>query len=132
MCLSGDVHTLTQGQWKTVCDAIAFYKRLAPGLAVGHTRRFGPKVTSYNYPHGWQAVLRHGENECVIVAHTFAGASNPIRVPLPQGEWSLVDCFAEMPSAGKIIDGHFFWQESRDFCGSVWRLQNSTRAAGVS
>lgn len=72
MCLSGDVLELSDSQWKVIEDGIAFYQKIAPIIKKGRSYRFGPDVTSYRNPKGWQGVLRAGENgEAFAVFHSF-------------------------------------------------------------
>ena len=87
MCISGDVRELSDAQWKVLDDGIAFYKKIAPVIKKGFTYRYGTEITSYRHPHGWQGVLRVGEDGgAVAVFHGFHGAAGVrASVPVPDG-----------------------------------------------
>jgi alpha-galactosidase len=73
MCLSGDIYNLSDEQWGIVRDSIAFYRKAAPVIRDGRSRRAGPPVVSYRHPEGWQALIRHGDNgQILVVVSTFA------------------------------------------------------------
>lgn len=71
MCLSGDVDHLSDGQWKLVADSIAFYRKCAPIIRDGKTYRYGPVVSSYAHPEGYQMVVRKTARQAMAVIHTF-------------------------------------------------------------
>lgn len=74
MCLSGDVTELSKEQWNVIDRGISFYKEIAPIIKNGYTYRVGPKITSERHPHGWQGVVRVGENgEAYVLIHMFYG-----------------------------------------------------------
>lgn len=87
MCLSGDVTNLSEDQWSVIDKGIAFYREIAPIIKHGFTRRVGPKITSERHPHGWQGVVRVGENgEAYVLIHMFYGElSDAIEIELPEG-----------------------------------------------
>lgn len=93
MCLSGDVLELSDSQWKVIEDGIAFYKKIAPVIRKGRTRRFGPEVVSYRNPKGWQGVLREGSNgEAFAVFHSFyENQTEWMEVSLPEGKDYVID-----------------------------------------
>lgn len=69
MCISGEVTNLSDAQWKTMDDGIAFYKAVAPII------RDGEPTRSYWNATGWQGILRSTENESLCVYHRFDNAS---------------------------------------------------------
>lgn len=75
MCLSGDVFDLSTEQWDIVDKSIALYKKVAPTIRDGVSYRFGPAVSSYRHPEGWQAVIRVStdQKQALAVVHTFGG-----------------------------------------------------------
>jgi len=83
-CVSGDVFEMTASQWSWVVRGMEFYRLLFPVLEQGTTEIFGPAVSSYRKPHGWQAVLRTGSDEAFALFHSFHGAW-PARVEIPLG-----------------------------------------------
>lgn len=86
MCLSGDVTELSDDQWDVIDRGIAFYKEIAPIIKKGYTYRVGPKITSERHPHGWQGVIRVGENgEAYVLIHVFYGSlPETIDITLPK------------------------------------------------
>ena len=74
MCLSGDMSTISDEQWKITDEAIAFYKKCAPTIKSGRNFRYGPYQESYNDLKGWQAVVRLAEDgkSLMAVVNTFA------------------------------------------------------------
>ncbi len=87
MCLSGDVTNLSEEQWNVIDNGIAFYKEIAPIIKKGFTYRFGSHITSERHPHGWQGVVRVGENgKAYALVHTFLGEMPEyMDIPLPEG-----------------------------------------------
>lgn len=81
LCYSGDIFALREEQWQVMQAGCDFYARAAPVIAEGFIKRYGPKIASYRYPRGWQAVVRRGKNQTLTVLHTFHEA--PDRVELP-------------------------------------------------
>lgn len=123
MCLSGDVHELSVDQWAIVQRAINLYRALAPSLNEDTYQRFGPVVSSYNHPEGWQAVVRNTATTCLVVAHTFAKAPAQISVPLPPGTWKTGDTYSEPGTNMRNENGHVMWKQPSDFSGAVWVFQ---------
>lgn len=100
MCLSGDIHELSEEQWGILDKAIAFYKRVAPLIKEGTTGRFGPLVRSYRHPKGWQGIMRSSNDgtEILIVVHTFEwDGKERITLPLSNinGTYSIAETFAD-------------------------------------
>lgn len=73
MCISGDVCSLNDSQWKVIDDGISFYKTIAPIIKDGKTHFYGNKIGSYRHPKGWQAIYRESldEKEAYILIHGF-------------------------------------------------------------
>lgn len=98
MCLSGDIHELSEEQWEIVDKAIAFYKLVAPIIKNGITYRFGNKVHSYRHPKGWQGIMRttKDESRILIVVHTFEDdVWESIELPLPSGNYEITNVFSD-------------------------------------
>jgi len=93
MCLSGEITRLAPRQWAIVKDAISLYRCVAPILRSGRSRRYGPDTGNHRQPGGWQAILRMGTDEALLVCHAFAGAApSQIHVPIAQGGvWEIAD-----------------------------------------
>ena len=101
MCLSGDMSTISDEQFKIVDEAIAYYKTCADIIRSGRNYRFGPYQNSYNELKGWQAVVRVAEEgkNWMAVVNTFAmNGEDTIEFELPdrisaQGEDNSFDSF---------------------------------------
>ena len=100
MCLSGDVTELSDHQWSLALRAQHLYQRVAPIIKQGRSLRYGPVVTNYRHPRGWQAILRLSEDsrEALAVAHSFGADVPPeISIALPSasnaGNWQIADSF---------------------------------------
>jgi alpha-galactosidase len=88
-CLSGELTELDDEQWRLVNKALALYEKAAPAFANGHWRRFGPRVSRYRAPTGWQALLRTAQDGqgALAVFHAFAAPpAEPVRLDLPGPE----------------------------------------------
>lgn len=89
MCVSGDVEKLSEHQWALVEEAISFYREIVPCIRDGQSRRYGPEVSSYRHPEGWQAVLRLiPEREAVLILHVFNAPPEAIEFDLPFGDYT--------------------------------------------
>ncbi|WP_083180167.1 glycoside hydrolase family 36 protein [Paenibacillus yonginensis] len=100
MCLSGDIHELDQEQWSLLDKAIAFYKKAVPVIKEGKSSRFGPAISSYRHPKGWQGIMRSSadESEILIVVHTFElEGKERVILPLPpvSGTYKTADLFTD-------------------------------------
>jgi alpha-galactosidase len=111
MCISGDVSELNDGQWQLVDESIEFYKKIVPVIKNGFSYRYGPKVDSYRFPEGWQAVFRVTENidKAIMVIHTFAGKlPEKIDIKLPiKLDLKVKSIFADRNVDVSIKDGIF-------------------------
>ncbi len=82
MCLSGDVLTLSDAQWRKVDEGIAFYQAVRGIIRDGVSTFHGAVSASWRHPTGWQAVCRRAGDETLAVLHTFGG-DFPEKVTLP-------------------------------------------------
>lgn len=71
MGLSGDIHDLTEHQWKLIDDAISFYKEVSDIIKDGTTTVLYADTESYNKPTGSQLVSRTLGNRTLVVYHRF-------------------------------------------------------------
>ncbi|WP_297419960.1 glycoside hydrolase family 36 protein [Clostridium sp.] len=87
MCFSGDVTELTKEQWNQIERGMDFYRKISPIIKEGFSHIFGPHLTSYRHPEGWQGILRMGNNgEAYVTIHTFNGQlPEYIEIALPKG-----------------------------------------------
>ena len=81
MVLSGDIHSLVPAQWRTVQEAMSFYRNVFAIIRDGCSRRFGPPVLNYHHPRGWQAVVRRHCNRILAVVHHFEAADAQFALP---------------------------------------------------
>ena len=109
MCISGELHALSEAQWEWFTRAQTLYREAAPVIARGESWRFGPPVPSYRHPEGWQAVLRVAEDgtTALVVAHAFARPVADVQVPLPAGPgvWQIQGTLADGVRAAVAGDG---------------------------
>ncbi len=101
MCLSGDIHELSGTQIGIVKKAVDFYRAAGEIIKNGTSYRFGPTVERYNYPGGWQAVLRYGRDgrSLLAVIHRFENNGNngaPLSLSLEgEGMWKVARVFSD-------------------------------------
>lgn len=97
MCLSGDILDLNDSQWELIKEAQRLYRQVWPIIKDGISYRYGPVVTSYRYPQGWQAVVRVSDDQslALVVIHSFAGPFLAcVELDLPAiGTWKVADIF---------------------------------------
>ena len=84
MCLSGDIYSLSNEQWATVEDAIAFYREAAEIIKNGVTTVHRYTTTSYNEPTGEQLVIREYDGRGLAVLHRFRDSGDTENI-LPSG-----------------------------------------------
>src|SRR5690606_36107992 len=108
MCLSGDVAALSPAQWQTALDAQHLYGRVAPIIKHGVSRLHRDLGPSRRHPRRWQAMVRTSDDgrQALIVAHAFADTPTTAAIPLPPGDWRIVETFAETDAPATTISGH--------------------------
>lgn len=102
MCLSGDILELDERQWTTLQRACNLYRHVWPVIKHGSSRRYGPTITSYRHPRGWQAVVRTGNDDAtlLVIVHSFGGPQpQHVGVPLPPGDWQVAQELCEGTAA---------------------------------
>jgi alpha-galactosidase len=119
MCLSGEIAELTDAQWELAIGAQQLYRRAAPVIKCGTSRRLGEMGDSWRHPTGWQAVVRTAGNEALVVWHAFANAPAKVNVPLPPGSWRVVGEFPRC--TGELHE----WTIESDFSARVALLQRT-------
>ncbi len=124
MCLSGEIAELSSKQWDLVLRAQKLYRKTAPVIKYGTSRRFSEPGESWRHPRGWQAVRRISTdgNSALVVIHTFQDAPKEVRIPLSDA-WTIVE---EFPLTAATIQGHeLVCPADADFCSSVVLLKRS-------
>ena len=86
MCLSGEIHSLSDDSWNFARGAVDLYRKLAPVIARGEWQRFGQWGEAWQHPRGAQAVRCYDQkcNRTFIVWHAFDNPPSSLIVPLPQ------------------------------------------------
>lgn len=82
LCYSGHPQDLTAAQWAIMDEGTAFYAKAAPIIDHSVSQRFGSRIISYRAPKGWQAVVRRGETQTLVVVHTFGAAPEAVTLPV--------------------------------------------------
>lgn len=82
LCFSGEPDALTAAQWAVMDEGTEFYAKAAPIIDRGVSQRFGPPIVSYRAPRGWQAVVRRGKTQTLVVVHTFGSAPEAVTLPV--------------------------------------------------
>ena len=98
-----------------------FYANAAPIIDHGVSRRLGSRIVSYRAPKGWQAVVRRGETQTLVVVHTFGAA--PEAVTLPVGG----KIAAQLMRDGLTVthpDGQLIVHGLTDFDAAAFILEN--------
>jgi len=119
MCLSGDIHDLSEAQWQIVTEGIVFYRRISPVIKEGFSYRYGPKVESYRHPTGWQVVFRiaKDKSQALAVVHSFANHDQEqIRIPIPENLNLQVEAlYSEQNIEPSIENGEIVFPLMGDF-----------------
>jgi alpha-galactosidase len=122
MCLSGDVESMTDQQWKSVLRAQALYRSASPIIKYGTSRRWGEMSSSWRHPQGWQALVRVAQDEqtALVVLHAFAHAPESAVVPL-KGRWQVKETFSETPIL--VAQELLTWTIVSDFSAQIVILE---------
>ncbi len=111
MGLSGDIYDLSESQWKTVKDGIAFYKQVSDIIKNGFTSAICCDACSYNKPLGGQLAVREYDGKALIVYHRFEKSTS-------------VEEFAEQNSVSFRPDKCLatYGLADRDFSAQAWLM----------
>jgi alpha-galactosidase len=126
MCLSGEVHELSDEQWSFVRSGIAHYSRVAGSIRSGNWQVHGERGDSYQHLNGWQAavVKDHSQGRALVVWHAFEACPARGRIAWPAGEgWSVADELADQPTGAAITGESLDWSLGRAWSGGVIELQ---------
>lgn len=125
LCISGEIHDLSEEQWALVLEAIQFYGKAAPVIARGDSHIFQQVSPSWQHPQGAQAVLRVAEDgrSALLVAHSY-GAPLPeeICVPLPESGWQVSACFPATAGAPELRDNALYYRPGPEWEGTAFLL----------
>ena len=128
LCLSGDLIEMESAKQEVIARAVALYRKIAPVIRNGFSRRFGPPVASYRHPEGWQAVLRTDRvaQRAIVVFHSFAGRlPREARIPMPAGQWKLVNTFHSGRKTPSVTSGKLVIPIEGKFRGGVFELRKA-------
>ncbi|MFA5687926.1 MAG: glycoside hydrolase family 36 protein [Kiritimatiellales bacterium] len=125
LCLSGEIHELSEDQIKVVQEALEFYQAAAPVIKTGRTEFFGDRPVSYIHPKGWQANMRYGADKksALVVIHSFAQPPEKIELPLAAGNWRVEKEFSHVPATPEISAGKFSVKLNGEFSAQVYLLK---------
>lgn len=117
LCLSGDVTDLSDEQWATIDNGIAFYKEAAPYIKNGKSRLYRNTTGSDRHPKGYQALVRENKSGVLVTVHTFGGdMPEEIRVKLPKGS-EIRASYSHKALDAKVSDGELILKNVEGFAG---------------
>lgn len=123
MCLSGDVHNLSEHQWAIIDEAIAFYGKIKGILAESDQFIVRRDVDAYRDLQGQQTVMRIHEDQMLVVAHNFSGGM-PLQAKLPEvGSWQVAETFGIKDSDVSIENDAIQIALTEDFSGCAVLLR---------
>lgn len=121
LCYSGHPQDLTAEQWAIMDEGTAFYAKAAPIIDRGISTRYGSEIISYRAPKGWQAVVRRGKAQTLVIVHTFGAA--PEAVTLPMGG-KIAAQFMRDGLTATHLDGQLTVHGLTDFDAAAFILEN--------
>lgn len=125
MCISGEMATLSRTTFAAVQEAQALYEEAAPVIRRGRSRIHRQLGHSWRHPKGWQVLVREGldgaQGQLLVVAHCFDEVTGPIKIDLPEGDWSITGHFGDLK--GRIENGHLRLDAPVTYAGQVWLLR---------
>ena len=129
MCLSGDIPDLNIKQQSVVKAAINFYKQISDIIKDGSSLRYGPSISSYNRPKGWQAVVRYSDfdERILVVIHCFGDTPKSISVPLQKSPSKILNTFAISETQITMSDKSLIVNELASFSGCAIELSRKVQ-----
>lgn len=121
LCFSGEPDALSAAQWSIMDAGTAFYAKAAPIIDRGVSARYGSQIVSYRAPRGWQAVVRHGETQTLVVVHTFGAAPEAVTLPV---RGKITAQFMRDGLTVTLPDGQLTVQGLVDFDAAAFILEN--------
>lgn len=127
LCLSGDIHDLSDSRWAFLQTAFVLYREAVPAIRDGSIRRHGELSSSHRHPRGWQAVTFATPTQVLVVIHTFENSPAGLSVALPPGAWQIANAFPSMTATGsEIRDGALRMRGVGDFAAQVILLMRNS------
>lgn len=125
-CLSGNILGLDADQWKLVCEAMEFYRRLVPVLKHGESTLAMMMSPARRRLRGNQILVRRGADggELALFVHVFDNPPSQIAFRLPEGDWRIVEEFA-VPGTGRssALCGEYRLDDPAAMSGRVVRMK---------
>jgi alpha-galactosidase len=122
MCLSGEVHELSDAQWHFVRRGIAFYSEGVEAIRTGNWRVLGQRGDSYQHLTGWQSAVcvREDAGQTLVVWHAFANAPAKVAIPIESSASQQIAAeFGDVTCAPKIEGESLHLQIGGDWSGGV-------------
>ena len=120
MCLSGDIHHLSDEAWQLTREAMDFYRQVWPIIKEGRSRRFGQWSPSMRRLRGWQAVVREGANgDQLVVVHAFGDAPPRIELPVASSILTVKGIFGHDMPEPRIENRKLIMSRVRPWSGCV-------------
>ncbi len=127
MCLSGEIHALSESQMGILRAAIGLYEKCSSTIDQGTSTFYGTADNSYVDPRGWQAVVREYTDQVLLIAHTFA-LNDPIsfNVPMPHGEWNLSGRLGDALDIIELSEGNLSMTLHQEFQGGILLFERTS------
>lgn len=123
LCLSGDVHELTDVQWEIIDEAIAFYHKSVNVLLDSELYITQSGLTSWRNLEGWQCALRINGSEALAVIHSFS-QPKAIEVEIPgDGTWEIAHRYGQSAQDASYQNGRLLLPALPMFSGCAVLLQ---------
>jgi alpha-galactosidase len=121
LCLSGDIHNLSDDQMAVVRGALSMYRSASAVIDHGTSRFHGTPDKSYVDPIGWQAVVRSTDHQVLVVIHAFNLPEEiTLRIPLPAGNWRTISVLKEDHLTVQISSDEMEFSVPPGCHGVVW------------
>jgi len=125
MCISGKVAKLNEQQMEAVRRGVAFYRLAAPVIAKGSTRVHRKDITHYDHAHGWQAVVRTGEDKILLVTHAFNDNGGEYTPDLCLDGYAVEASFMDDDCSVSMKNGRITFKAGGPYCGFGVLLKKS-------
>jgi len=130
LCLSGEVHDLKEPQWDFLRRACVLYRQVSPSIQRAVFRRVvAPSNQSWQKLKGAQVVLGHDQKtrRLLVVWHTFARPPRTLHVPLPAGNWIVIEELAHTAISVVAKASYLHLPGLNPWQGGVLLLEDSSR-----
>ena len=132
MCLSGEIHDLSEAQMEILRTAIDLYRTCSTTIDLGTSTFHGTEDNSYVDPRGWQVVVREHKDQILLVAHTFA-LEEPANLSLsmPPGEWQISGRLGEALNIVDLSEGNLIVTMHHEFKAAILVFDRNLKAGSV-